>query len=114
MPLVCPLCGGAVSGRVGLRCASDGMAMCLPSLMPSKGDPLLGRVIGGRYPLVGLLGKVFGPIGFVFAACSGELPWSFGLVIVTNDLVWWWPFTAILLAARAAALTPPNRLARGA
>ncbi len=64
--------------------------------------------------LVGLLGKVFGPIGFVFAACSGELPWSFGLVIVTNDLVWWWPFTAILLAARAAALTPPNRLARGA
>lgn len=56
--------------------------------------------------LVGLLGKVFGPIGFVFAAMRGELPWSFGFVIVTNDLVWWWPFTSILLAARAANAAP--------
>ena len=71
MPLVCPLCGGAVSGRVGLRCASDGMAMCLPSLMPSKGDALLGRVIGGRYPLVGLLGK--GGMGAVYRAVQEPL-----------------------------------------
>lgn len=53
--------------------------------------------------LVGLLGKVFGPIGFLLAASRGELPWRFGVVILTNDLVWWWPFASILLAARRAA-----------
>ena len=56
--------------------------------------------------LVGLLGKVLGPIGFVWAAQRGELPWSFGWTIVTNDLVWWWPFAAILWAAARSAGAP--------
>jgi small multidrug resistance pump len=38
---------------------------------------------------VGLVGKTFGPIGFLFAAIKGELPWRFGLTILTNDLIWW-------------------------
>lgn len=46
--------------------------------------------------LVGLLGKIFGPIGFVVALVSGQLPLAFGAIIVTNDLIWWFPFTAIL------------------
>lgn len=50
--------------------------------------------------LVGLLGKVLGPIGFVGAAARGELPWRAGWLLVTNDLVWWLPFAALLLAAR--------------
>ena len=54
--------------------------------------------------LVGLLGKVFGPIGFIMAAGRGELPWSFGWVIVLNDLVWWAPFAMILAGAARAAL----------
>jgi peroxiredoxin len=49
--------------------------------------------------LVGFLGKIFGPIGFVQSAISGALPWSWGLTIVTNDLVWWWPFGAMLYLA---------------
>ncbi len=49
--------------------------------------------------LVGLLGKVFGPIGFVWTASRGDIPWSFGWTILTNDLVWWVPFAGILLAA---------------
>jgi hypothetical protein len=49
--------------------------------------------------LVGLLGKVFGPIGFAWSAAGGRLPWSFGAVILTNDLVWWIPFGAVLWAA---------------
>ena len=46
--------------------------------------------------LVGLLGKVFGPIGFAFALSRGAFPPLFGLTILTNDLVWWLPFTMIL------------------
>jgi hypothetical protein len=44
---------------------------------------------------IGLAGKVFGPIGFLIAALRGELPWSFGWTILTNDLIWWpafWTF----------------------
>lgn len=37
---------------------------------------------------VGLLGKLFGPIGFLFSAWQGTLPWSFGWINVTNDVIW--------------------------
>lgn len=46
--------------------------------------------------LVGFLGKLFGPIGFLQAAWSGQLPWSWGWTIVANDLVWWLPFGSML------------------
>lgn len=46
--------------------------------------------------LVGLLGKVFGPIGFLTAVLSGTLPLRFGVTILTNDLIWWVPFAMIL------------------
>lgn len=51
--------------------------------------------------LVGFLGKIFGPIGFVWTAMHGELPWSAGVTILTNDIMWWIPFALILLHARA-------------
>ncbi len=66
----------------------------------------VGYAIAARDPvrhwpivLVGLLGKIFGPIGFVWTAWHGEFPWSAGLIILTNDVAWWLPFTAILLYA---------------
>ena len=49
--------------------------------------------------LVGLLGKIFGPIGFTAAMIQGIFPPHFGLTILTNDLIWWIPFTMILLDA---------------
>jgi small multidrug resistance pump len=50
--------------------------------------------------LVGLLGKIFGPIGFIDAALvRGVFPVQFGWTIVTNDLIWWVPFALILWAA---------------
>ncbi len=54
-----------------------------------------------HWPVVaaGLLGKVLGPLGLVSAARSGELPWRFGWVCLTNDLIWWVPFALILRAA---------------
>jgi len=50
--------------------------------------------------MVGLLGKIFGPIGFLAAVAQGHLPLAFGVTILTNDLVWWAPFTLILIHAR--------------
>ena len=47
--------------------------------------------------LVGFLGKLFGPIGFL----TSTLPWKFGWINVTNDLIWWIPFAMILWKARA-------------
>ncbi len=49
--------------------------------------------------LVGLLGKVFGPIGFGLALIRGQLPLAFGATILTNDMIWWIPFAAILYQA---------------
>ncbi|MFZ4629496.1 MAG: alkyl hydroperoxide reductase [Blastocatellia bacterium] len=49
--------------------------------------------------LVGLLGKILGPIGFVEAVWRGAFPLAFGYNILTNDLIWWVPFGAILLHA---------------
>jgi ligand-binding SRPBCC domain-containing protein len=49
--------------------------------------------------LVGLLGKVFGPIGFAASLMKGTFPPVFGLTILTNDLLWWIPFALILWGA---------------
>jgi len=46
--------------------------------------------------LVGFLGKILGPIGFLQSAITGVLPWSWGLTILTNDLIWWIPFGGML------------------
>ena len=56
-----------------------------------------------RYPerhphliVIGLLGKILGPIGFVWAAATHQLPLAFGLTILTNDLIWWPAFALYL------------------
>lgn len=46
--------------------------------------------------LVGLLGKVFGPLGMVQALWTGALPLAFAFNCVTNDVIWWIPFALIL------------------
>lgn len=63
----------------------------------------VGYLIAARNPLVhwpivlvGLLGKVLGPIGFLSNAVHGLLPWVAGWVNVFNDLIWWVPFGCIL------------------
>ena len=49
--------------------------------------------------LVGFLGKLFGPLGYVMGALRGEVPWEFGVTLPTNDLLWWIPFGLMLLSA---------------
>lgn len=62
--------------------------------------------------LVGLLGKIFGPIGFLFTILTvqpgdpGYLPLSWGWTIVTNDLIWWIPFAGILYQTFRHAIDP--------
>jgi hypothetical protein len=51
--------------------------------------------------LVGLLGKILGPIGFALALADGTFPPVFAVTILTNDLIWWIPFGLILRDARA-------------
>jgi small multidrug resistance pump len=52
---------------------------------------------------VGLTGKILGPLGFVWAVRTGRLPLRFGLTILSNDLVWWPAFAAILRDAAEEA-----------
>lgn len=48
---------------------------------------------------VGLLGKILGPIGYVFSVAQGTLPVDGLRTLLTNDLIWWVPFTIILWRA---------------
>ena len=66
----------------------------------------VGYLVAARDPLrhwpivlVGFLGKIFGPIGFLQTVMAGDIPWGFGIMIIFNDLIWWIPFSGILLAA---------------
>src|SRR5207237_387114 len=66
----------------------------------------VGYIIAGRDPfvhwpivLVGLLGKIFGPIGMEWAVSHGRLPPVASVTCLTNDLVWWVPFGLILQGA---------------
>lgn len=43
------------------------------------------------FALVALAGKILGPIGWLWAYWTGQIPGITGLTILTNDLVWW-PF----------------------
>jgi hypothetical protein len=67
-------------------------------------DPLRHWVI----ILVGFLGKVLGPIGAILAVYQGTLPPRFLLMNITNDIIWWIPFSLILLHAWRSE-HPPNK-----
>ncbi len=51
---------------------------------------------------VGFLGKIFGPLGFVFNYLQDIVPGDFAYTLITNDLIWWIPFGLILLKAHRA------------
>ncbi|MEY3385794.1 MAG: hypothetical protein RIR53_605 [Bacteroidota bacterium] len=57
-----------------------------------------------HWPIVaiGMMGKVFGPIGYVFNILMGTAPVLFGYTLITNDLLWWAPFVMMLNHARKA------------
>lgn len=91
-------------GWIGLPDATAALWQCIGMIIGVYG---VGYAIAAFDPLrhwpivlVGWLGKIFGPIGYVLGVVRGELPLAMAWTILTNDLVWWAPFTAILVAAR--------------
>jgi len=52
-----------------------------------------------RKPIValGLAGKILGPIGWIAAVASGDLPVRTFPLVLFNDFAWWLPFGLILL-----------------
>jgi len=79
---------------VGMIVGVYGVGYAIAARDPARHWPIV---------LVGLLGKVLGPIGFADAVRRGVFPPDFGWTIVTNDLVWWVPFALILRHAWRAA-----------
>ncbi len=66
----------------------------------------IGYLIAARDPfrhwplvLVGLLGKVLGPVGMGWSVVHGTLSSTLAWTCLTNDLIWWWPFALILFRA---------------
>jgi peroxiredoxin len=70
--------------------------------------------------LVGLLGKIFGPIGMAYnlfglpADAPGKFPPGWAWTILTNDLIWWVPFAAILYQAFKAWNQPRTAVGESA
>ena len=48
---------------------------------------------------VGLLGKILGPIGLAVLIRNGAWPKSTIILCLTNDLIWWIPFSLYLYDA---------------
>lgn len=72
---------------VGMIVAVYGVGYIIAAKSPSRYWPII---------LVGLLGKIFGPIGFIWSLAKGVFPIAFGWNIVFNDLIWWLPFVALM------------------
>ena len=53
------------------------------------------------WPLVAVrnVGKTFGPIGFATGLLKVVFFWKSAPMFLFSDLIWWWPFWAILLRA---------------
>lgn len=80
---------------IGMIVGVYGVGYLIASTSPTRHWPIV---------LVGLLGKVLGPLGFAKALVEGRLPAAVGWTILTNDLIWWIPFALILKGALDAHL----------
>jgi hypothetical protein len=52
-----------------------------------------------HFILIGLLGKILGPLGFLWSLRTSGLPLAFSLTLLTNDLIWWPSFALFLRQA---------------
>ncbi len=83
---------------LGMVVGVYGLAYAYAALRLDRAAPLVA---------LGLLGKVLGPLGWLFTVASGEWPLRTFSLIVFNDLIWWLPFTLFLI--EEARLAPRLR-----
>lgn len=72
---------------IGMIVGVYGVGYWIASYDPARHWPIV---------LVGFLGKLFGPMGMVWAISNGTLPFAFAIANVTNDLIWLIPFAMVL------------------
>lgn len=75
---------------LGMVVGVYGVGYCISAFDPFRHWPII---------LVGLLGKVLGPIGMLWSLQRGTLPPNAAWLCVGNDVIWWLPFGFILYQA---------------
>jgi len=85
---------------IGMMVAVYGVAYLASTRDPVKFWPIV---------LAGLLGRILGPIGFLYGWHFGNLPGTFGLMLITNDIIWIIPFFMILMAAKSRIMIDYKR-----
>ena len=75
---------------IGMIVGVYGVGYIIAAFDPARHWPIV---------LVGFLGKVFGPIGMIWAVSKGTLPLGFGVANIFNDLIWLVPFALVLMHA---------------
>lgn len=92
----------AVWQALGLIIGLSGLGLALAAQRPLRHWPVV---------LVSLLGKALVPLGFVWAASQGRLPWELGVPVLALGPIWWVPLGLILRGtarAHRADQTPPS------
>ncbi len=81
---------------IGMIVGVYGIGYILASSAPVRHWPIIA---------VGMLGKIFGPLGYVLGVIKGETPPGLLRTILFNDLIWWLPFGLILAHAYRSIIT---------
>lgn len=76
---------------VGMIVGVYGLGYGIAAFNPERHWPII---------LVGFLGKVCGPIGFIYHFYLGNFPAAFWWITLFNDLIWIIPFGLILWSAK--------------
>jgi len=85
-----PLTHTTIWQGMGMIVGVYGIGYWLASYDPIRHWPIV---------LVGFLGKIFGPLGFLLNYFMLQsIPYEFSYTLYTNDLIWWVPFFLILKA----------------
>lgn len=86
---------------IGMIVGVYGIGYLISAINPLRHWPIV---------LIGLLGKIFGPIGFGIALFKGTFPLSAIWMILFNDLIWWIPFFLILYTVYKKAYSQDETL----
>ena len=82
--LVCLACGRETTGAPGALCGVDGSALVSAdeaAAQRGRRDPIIGRVVAGRFPVVGLIGR--GACGTVYRAVQLPVGREVALKVMT-------------------------------